>query len=102
MSDRDPYPVTITLDRYGGGASGGKWLAFRLEPWALHNEDCFAGDMDALNYWDEANRQGWPIGRGDSPDAAYADLLDRLPRSALVASQPSNGAATPPEGLGGR
>ena len=68
-------PVTITPDRYGGAYSGGAWLAFPLEMSAVPDGP-FEGDMSAAEWWDEVGDM--PVGRGDSPDKAFHDLVRRL------------------------
>ncbi len=68
-------PVTIIPDRYGGTYSGGPWLAFPLEPSDVPGE-ASGDDITAVTWWDKA--ADMPIGRGDTPDHAHADLVRRL------------------------
>ena len=68
-------PVTITPDRYGGTYSGGAWLAFPLDPYAVPDGP-FGGDLVANGWW--ADLGDVPIGRGETPDRAYDDLSRRL------------------------
>lgn len=68
-------PVTITPDRYGGTYSGGCWLAFPLDPSAVPG-DPSGDDLAAVSWWSELG--DLPVGRGDTPDQAYADLARRL------------------------
>lgn len=80
MSDTPaPYdylePVTIIPDRYSGTYSGAPWLAFPLQPPDVPDEPS-GGDIIAASWWDQAGDA--PVGRGDTPDHAHADLLRRL------------------------
>lgn len=75
-------PVTIVPDRYSGTYSGGQWLAFPLPPSAVP-ADPFGTDTVAAAWW--AGVAGLPVGRGDTPDTAHADLVARL-----EAIQPTN------------
>ena len=65
------YPVTIVPARYNGTYEGGLgsavWLCFPVYPHKL-SEPLWRG-------WAEADRDGWLIGKGSSPDEAYADLI---------------------------
>jgi hypothetical protein len=69
------HPVTITGDRYGGIYSGGSWVAFPLFPGQVPEEPG-SSDVIADGWW--RDHTDLPIGRGDSPDEAYQDLLRRL------------------------
>ena len=69
----DGRPITITQDRYGGGYSGGAWLAwpFLIEDCTIVPWEADGGDGDAKQFW-----QTWhPVGRGATPDAAAEDLI---------------------------
>jgi hypothetical protein len=68
-------PATIIPDRYGGVYSGGQWLAFPLEPYDVPDEPS-GDDITAVSWWDQA--RDIPVGRGDTPDHAHADLVRRL------------------------
>jgi len=68
-------PVTITPDRYGGTYSGGAWLAFPLDPYAVPGGP-FGGDLVANGWWGDLGDV--PVGRGETPDRAYDDLSRRL------------------------
>ncbi len=59
----------------GGTYSGGSWLAFPLALSAVPDEP-FGGDIGAATWWHDADHV--PVGRGDTPDHAYADLTRRL------------------------
>ena len=76
------YPVTIVQARYGGTYEGGlgscTWLCFPVSPDELSApswQDWEGSDIECMYWWKQADRDGWPIGRGASPDAAYADLI---------------------------
>ena len=74
---KDVYPVTIIVDRYGGCYSGGKYLAFNLEPWDLPRSVSWGGDVDCAEFWaDEAPK--YVIGKGNTPNEAYRDLVERI------------------------
>ena len=72
------HPLTIIADRYGGTYSGGEFLALPLYFYEVPRE--IAGDdRTCITFWDEnANDRLIPVGRGDTPQAAYEDLLKRL------------------------
>lgn len=69
------YPVTITAARYGGSYEGGTWCAFNAYPHHLP-PDHDGSDIECMTFWrsDGADR----VGRGSSPDAALADLMERV------------------------
>ncbi|MBO9715197.1 hypothetical protein [Sphingomonas sp.] len=85
-STRDLYPVAILEDRYGGGYSGGKWIAvacadegFGLEPlsrvdWMLQNGP-HGNDLDAAGFW--SNPPTW-VAVGSTPDGALEALAQRM------------------------
>ena len=75
------YPVAIVQDRYGGGYSGGMWLAVvdcteaiagrsRID-WVL-NEGPSGGDGDAAEFW--CDPPSW-IAAASNPDAALLAVL---------------------------
>lgn len=72
----------ILRSRYGGTYEGGAWVCF---PCRLDQvpDDAFDGDGTCMNFWGRWNRpapkDGQPfIGAGDSPQAAYDDMVRRL------------------------
>jgi|SRR5215469_6221935 len=69
------WPVTITPDRYSGTYSGGAWLAFPLLP-AEVPDGPYGGDTFANAWWEDLG--DLPVGRGDTPDSAHSDLVQRL------------------------
>jgi hypothetical protein len=72
---QDLYPVTIVRARYGGTYEPGKWIAFPL--YADNLPDGYADDdVTCATFWSEYQHR--PAGGGDTPDAAYADLLRQV------------------------
>lgn len=71
------YPCVIIMDRYSGSYSGGKWLAFELNPEDIP-EEIGSGDGTERVYWDNHSDEQLPIGIGETPQAAYDSLLDKL------------------------
>lgn len=67
------YPLTIISTRYGGTYEGGKFVAFPCEEWAIP-DDVQGGDVECMAWWD---RYAEGVGRGATPDAALADLIER-------------------------
>jgi hypothetical protein len=68
------YPVTVVTARYGGTYEPGRWLAFPLDPSRI--PPAFAGeDVECMSFWSDYDE---PVGGGDSPDDAYADLHRQL------------------------
>lgn len=85
-----PYPCTIVADRYTGVYSGGRWIAYPLHPddipLAVEGDD----DTCAAFWWDHnASDRLIPVGRGDTPMAAYDDL-----EAVMTATDP--GTPVPP------
>lgn len=70
---RCPYDPIITAARYGGCYEGGEWLAFAFLP---DDNEAFSGDNPCMNWWEA--REDMPIGRGDTPNDALADLKARV------------------------
>jgi hypothetical protein len=67
------YPVAIRESRYGGVYEGGAWFAIANCDYIP--EDAIGSDDEACDFWssDEAKM----IGRGDTPNDAVIDLLER-------------------------
>ena len=64
------WDVYIFGARYGGTYEGGKWLAWIGDhEWLDEHHGC---DIECLHFWDDY--QMAPIGRGNAPDEALADL----------------------------
>ncbi len=71
------YPTYIVEARYSGLYEGGRWVSFpSVNQEKTLPEDAFGEDEECLDFWlsDEANI----IGRGDTPNAAYIDMLERI------------------------
>lgn len=69
-----PYPVTIFTTRYSGIYEGAQWGAAPCEYDALSylaTED----DLEAIEWWSEYS---YIVGKGDHPDKAMNDLLEKL------------------------
>jgi hypothetical protein len=65
------YDVVIFGTRYGGAYEGGEWVAWVGDPgWLDHHQ---SGDVACMEFW--ADYRDAPIGRGDSPHAAYEHLV---------------------------
>lgn len=68
-----PGSCTVVEDRYGGAYSGSRYVAWPL-PEAAIPPDSQGGDIAAGLFWAEPHL----CGRGDTPEAALADLERRL------------------------
>jgi len=71
------YPLTIVNDRYSGAYSGAEYLAFNLS----YDEipDYIGGcDMDEMQFWDFGEHEKYIIGKGNTVQEAYSDLLIKL------------------------
>jgi hypothetical protein len=74
------YPATIVQARYNGAYEGASWLCFPLHPRWLLEATWREWDGDEIAceaFWRCARVQDRLIGRGDSPTAAYDDLIDQ-------------------------
>lgn len=71
------YPCTIIMDRYTGAYSGGLWVAFNLD---AHDVPFEVDDSDPIcsNYWDAHEQLVTPVGKGNTPQEAYDDLLKNI------------------------
>ena len=72
----DIHPLTIINDRYVGCYSGGKFLAFKLEPWDVP-KGVDGSDIECATFWDE-EAMGYAIGKGDTVNEAINDLTSKL------------------------
>jgi hypothetical protein len=70
-STDEPSSVTIVRSRYGGAYEQGKWIAFPLQPSQLP-DDWTADDVTCARFFHDSQGE---VGGGDSPQAAYEDLL---------------------------
>ena len=68
------YPTTIVTARYGGTYEGGSWLAFPCDHEEVPSE-AFDDDCTCAAWW--ASDSSKLVGRGNTPTAAYDDLLAR-------------------------
>lgn len=82
MSDllKSLYPIMVAQSRYGGVYEGGLWHALPKANagwmWCeSYSEYMFGDDEDAAGFWNSPDSK--PVGRGDTPNAAVMDLLDR-------------------------
>lgn len=73
----DIYPLTIISDRYTGSYSGGNFLAFYMDHWNIP-EEIGGGDSDEIHFWEHPDTKKLLIGKGDTPQAAAEDLLQKL------------------------
>lgn len=76
------YPVTLVPARYGGSYEGAQWLAFPCYPHEVHVK-CPAyddSDVECAAFWDEvrADPLTWLIGRGQTLEDAYYNLIDMM------------------------
>ncbi len=95
LHGRSVYPVTVVQARYSGAYEGAAWLCFPCYPGALsgdldaaglhparraylnpgHYGDWDGSDIECMLFWEKARAEGWLIGYGDTPTAAYSDLV---------------------------
>jgi hypothetical protein len=72
--ERPQWPCTIIPSRYGGVYEDGEWLAFPLH-FAKVPTVVYGGDPYCAKFFAETDL---PIGRGDTPQDAYENLLDQV------------------------
>jgi len=70
----------VVQSRYGGTYEGGKWHALPNADaawlWSdAYSDYMFGDDEEAINFWNSADAE--KIGRGDTPNAAVLDLVER-------------------------
>jgi hypothetical protein len=73
-------PATIVPARYHGTYEGAPWICFPVHPQWLTEpswRDWDAGEHDCQAFWQRPHVQELMIGRGDSPTAAYDNLIDQ-------------------------
>jgi hypothetical protein len=75
MSDQlvESADITIVAARYRGVYEGGRWLAFPLDPRKLP-QDWQSNDIACVTFFSHYAK---PLGKGSSPDGAYADLIEQ-------------------------
>lgn len=81
------YPVTICPARYGGTYEGASWICFPVHAELLAKgqwRDWQGDDIECAEWWAQAQREGWPIGLGSSPDLAYGNLIARAASKAGI------------------
>jgi len=71
------HPLTIISDRYCGCYSGGKYIAFHLEPWDVPKA-VDGSDPECANFWWGNDCQKFVIGKGETTDEAYRDLIEKM------------------------
>lgn len=76
--NRTVYPVVIVSDRYGGAYSGALWTAFNKDEVP---DGCQSDDISCAEFW--GNYEG-RVGKGRTPDEAYASLDAQTPNSEKV------------------
>lgn len=69
------WETTIILDRYGGTYSGAAWTAWPYPEYQIP-EYAQAGDVECRDFWED--HKDFPIGRGNTPNEALADLRQRM------------------------
>jgi hypothetical protein len=79
LSKGNIYPVTVVMDRYMGTYSGAQWLAFNLDPCDVP-EEIGGDDPTETIFWREHDAENLPIGKGETPDQAIADLKEKVKR----------------------
>lgn len=79
--DGGPKLGIVLQARYSGTYEGGMWLAFPCGASTLA-EPFWRGwrgsDVECFEFWQQAEQEKWPIGRGPDPSAAYSDLVARV------------------------
>lgn len=75
------YPILVVQSRYGGTyEDGANWHALPNADaawmWSeAYSEYMFGGDEDAVAFW--ASAEAEKVGRGQTPNAAVLDLVER-------------------------
>jgi hypothetical protein len=74
------YPATVVQARFNGSYEGAPWLCFPVQARSLADPFWHEWDGDEIaceSFWRCARLQERLIGRGDSPTAAYDDLINQ-------------------------
>ena len=71
------WPITVTTDRYGGGYSKGKFLAFNLLPWQLP-EAIDGDDITCMDFWAGDGCKAYTVGKGSTASEAIEDLENQI------------------------
>jgi hypothetical protein len=69
------YPLTIIADRYQGGYSSGKYVAFPLDFDEL-DPAIRGGDGDCAEFWSTQDQSTYGV--GETPQAAFQSLVERM------------------------
>lgn len=69
------YPCTVVQDRYDGGYSKGKWIAFPCKSYEVPSE-IYGSDIDCMTFWAD-NDDNSCIGKGCTIEDAYEDLRSK-------------------------
>ena len=83
----DLYPITIIMDRYCGTYSGGKYTAWNLENDEIP-EEAQGDDISCRNFWYVGDSKYYLIGKGDTVQQAYEDLISKVRK---LATEMENG-----------
>lgn len=77
------YPLTITVDRYNGTYSGGKYIAWNFEPNEIH-PDAWGDDTDCSEFWDFISTiPDYYYGVGDTISQAINNLYNKIHKDDL-------------------
>lgn len=74
VGDEFYYPLTIIVDRYTGGYSGAKYTAWPLDITQVPEEP-YCSDGDCMDFWSNYLE---PVGKGQTPNDAFQDLIDKI------------------------
>lgn len=69
------YPATIVADKYDGAYSGSHFTAWNCYPNEVPEEIFYSSEKVAA-FWANANYD--EIGKGDTPDMAYRNLVEKM------------------------
>ena len=72
----DPYPVTIIRSRYGGIYEGAEWIAFNEHAYSDVLDQAESDDISVNELFNHS--YPYPIGRGTTPDEAFASLRHQI------------------------
>ncbi len=82
------YPVTIIRSRYGGVYEGGKWVAFNEEANSDYIREALSDDIACCSFFNMIDNpkievknifdKKIMVGKGDTPQDAYNNLLKKL------------------------
>lgn len=75
IEEKEIYPLTVFLDRYGGCYSGGNFIAMNLEPYEV-NPNAQGGDVECYEFWNSVDKS--KIGFGGTAEEAIENLRKKL------------------------